>query len=82
MKHADAKQVSISLRCSAVDVLLQISDDGKGCDLGKIRKGLGLDGIANRAELFGGTTEIISFPGKGCQVHVSLTASFTPVISE
>jgi signal transduction histidine kinase len=49
---------------------LEVKDDGKGFELSKVRRGLGLTNIKNRAELFGGHEEIISAPGKGCTLRV------------
>jgi PAS domain S-box-containing protein len=80
IKHAEAKQVNISLRNNGESILLQINDDGKGFDHNKIRKGLGLAGIISRAELFGGKTEIISSPGMGCQIQVTLPNSSIPEV--
>lgn len=82
IKHADAKVVSISLRSGDDAIILQIKDDGNGFDCSKIRKGLGLDGITNRAELFGGKAEITSSPGNGCHVKVSLPNSFAAIVFE
>ncbi|RYZ56173.1 MAG: sensor histidine kinase, partial [Chitinophagaceae bacterium] len=70
--HARAKQVSIILRLTAHNVLLQIKDDGIGFEFEKVKRGLGLSNIYNRAELFGGKALFTSSPGKGCEVNVSL----------
>lgn len=70
VKHANASLVSITLRNIKPLLLLEIRDDGKGFDAKKIRKGIGLANIKNRAELFGGKMEIISASGKGCTVKV------------
>jgi PAS domain S-box-containing protein len=81
IKHSGAKQAYISLRSTGDNIFLQIKDDGKGFDYNKIRKGLGLTSISNRAELLGGKTEIISAPGHGCQIRVNLPVSFGPVVA-
>ena len=72
VKYARAKNVLIRLSMQLNVYVLQIKDDGKGFELDKIKKGVGLMNIQNRVELFNGTTEIISSPGHGC----TLTASF------
>lgn len=71
MKHAAAKKAVIQLTRSGTNVDLKISDDGKGFDFKKMRKGLGFINMKNRAELFGGRVQIVSQPGKGCQLHVN-----------
>lgn len=72
IKHARARQVSIILRLTVHNVLLQIKDDGVGFELEKVKRGLGLSNIHNRAELFGGKALFTSSPNKGCEVNVSL----------
>ncbi len=75
VKHAGAKKVSIELASIKNMVILKIKDDGAGFDLKKVRKGLGFMNIRNRVELFGGTTTIVSEPGKGCLLTVSFPHS-------
>jgi PAS domain S-box-containing protein len=72
LKHADAKRLIIELTADQHWLSLAVSDDGKGCDLGdeKIKKGVGLYNIANRAELFNGKLNIITSPGKGFKLNV------------
>lgn len=69
-KHAQAHQAKISLWTAPGRVLLEISDDGEGFDLSKMKLALG-HGLANmhtRAGKMGGDIEITSEPGKGTSV--------------
>lgn len=69
-KHAQAHQAKISLWTTTERVLLEISDDGAGFDLSKMKLALG-HGLANmhtRAHKMGGDIEITSQPGKGTSV--------------
>jgi signal transduction histidine kinase len=77
VKYAGAKEVSILLKTTIQSVVLQISDDGRGFDERKVRKGLGFTNIRNRAELFGGKAEISSVPGSGCTLQVSMPVTFS-----
>ncbi len=70
VKHARAKRVTITLKKDASSIFLEISDDGIGFNLDKVRKGLGLANIRNRAELFAGKVEIYTAEGKGCIIKV------------
>lgn len=70
VKHAEAHRVTVTLADKETHLLLEVTDDGKGFELSKVRRGLGLTNIKNRAELFGGREEIISAPGKGCTLKV------------
>ncbi len=72
IKYAEAAHASVALRRSADQLILDICDTGKGCDLGTAVKGVGLINIKSRAELLNGTVRIDSAPGKGFALHVSL----------
>jgi signal transduction histidine kinase len=78
LKHAKAKNVIIKLKIEDGLVMLCIKDDGVGFDLAKCRNGLGLTNIYNRVEYYGGTINIKSSAGKGCEMCITLnTASCT-----
>jgi signal transduction histidine kinase len=49
-----------------------VMDNGKGFDIGKKRKGIGISNMINRAESFGGTLNIKTAIGKGCQTTVTI----------
>ncbi|TAL45978.1 MAG: PAS domain S-box protein [Chitinophagaceae bacterium] len=72
LKHAAAKNVSISLE--TIDNRIQIitTDDGKGFNLNKIRNGIGISNMINRIETFNGKMEIISSPGNGCEIMIEI----------
>lgn len=80
IKHACAKQVTVSLRLlQEADnkvVELSIKDDGKGFNPTKKRTGVGLRNITSRAELFGGNVSIQSEPGKGCEMKVAFPGDY------
>jgi signal transduction histidine kinase len=69
-KHAQAHRTKMSLWTAPGRVLMEISDDGVGFDLSKMRLALG-HGLANmrtRARKMGGDIEVNSEPGKGTSV--------------
>ncbi|HMH20936.1 MAG TPA: PAS domain S-box protein [Puia sp.] len=70
LKHAAATRIHISLRRNETVLSLQISDNGKGFDTRKKRKGIGINNIINRAEFFSGHVVIDSSPGNGCLMSV------------
>lgn len=73
-RHADARNVEISLRRDGTHVRLDIKDDGQGFDTeaaGK-KKTFGLLGIRERVIMLRGTLSITSVPGAGTQVSVSI----------
>ncbi|MBI2914280.1 MAG: HAMP domain-containing protein [Chloroflexi bacterium] len=75
-KHSQAKNAKISLDFRESEVLVLVDDDGRGFDLRSLEqprddgRGLGLLGMRERAELFGGTVEIESSPQKGTRIRV------------
>ncbi len=74
-KHAGAKNASVDLHLEDREIIMAISDDGKGFNTNQLRKGLGFTNIANRAEMFGGTMSVTSSPGSGTQVKVRMPAA-------
>jgi PAS domain S-box-containing protein len=72
LKHSKATHASISLSRHENEVILAISDDGKGCDVSAEKAGVGIINIRSRAELYGGTVAITSKPGEGYEMKVIL----------
>lgn len=70
LKHADAGQVSISLKQHGEKLNLSIKDNGIGFDTSVKRHGVGLQNIISRADLFDGKVKINSQPGAGCELLV------------
>ena len=73
-RHANARNVEISLRHDATHVRLDVKDDGQGFDPAVVRKKktFGLLGIRERAIMLHGTVNITSVPGQGTQVSLSI----------
>jgi two-component system sensor histidine kinase UhpB len=67
-RHSNASQVKVDLDTSGTALELRVRDDGKGFDVMRRRKGLGLDGMAERARLIGGEFVIDSRPGAGTEL--------------
>jgi len=71
-KHADAKEVTITLNCQEGDVRLSIKDDGSGFELDKNnQEGLGLGIMQERAKTLGAELYITSHIGQGTEISVS-----------
>jgi signal transduction histidine kinase len=63
-RHADATHITLALDAQPSDLVLTVSDDGRGFDPGHgASNGLGLKGIRERAEMLGGRVEIDSRDG-------------------
>jgi PAS domain S-box-containing protein len=71
VKHAGARQVTLSIGRSGADVRLRIVDDGRGFQTGSVPDGhLGLAGMRARAEKVGATFGVTSRPGSGTTIEV------------
>lgn len=73
IKHSSAANVSISLLHVVGGLELQIADDGRGFDQQTVKKGLGLNGIEERARMIGAVLTIVSAPGDGSSLKLVTT---------
>jgi two-component system sensor histidine kinase UhpB len=64
-RHAVASEVRVFLTLAESWIVLEVGDDGRGCDSGQPRRGFGLLGIRERIESLGGMLEIVTRPGGG-----------------
>jgi len=72
LKHAGASRVSVSLQLENDQVVLVVSDNGRGLDPSRVNIGLGLQNMRERASALGGRFEIVSQPGGGTQIRVEI----------
>ena len=77
LKHAYAKQVSVTLACTDKELILEIHDDGNGFDTRKKVNGIGITNMTSRARLLNGTLKIDSVIGKGSTLSVSFPVTLT-----
>ena len=73
-KHAGASQASVAIELTGHQILLTVSDDGRGFDPVEPRRAasLGLLGLRERAQLLDGSVAITSAQGSGTQVKVRI----------
>ena len=64
-RHARARHVEVTLTAQDGALEVTVSDDGVGFNVERLRTGLGLVGMGERAELAGGRLDIESAPGAG-----------------
>jgi two-component system, NarL family, sensor histidine kinase UhpB len=80
-KHAEARQVDITLeqirsdRTNMDEILLTITDNGRGSDTAAESARFGLKGMRERVEMAGGTFQFESALGLGSSVEVRLFAA-------
>jgi len=75
-KHAAASHVVVSTRLVEADWILEVSDDGRGFDLGAVaargRRNFGLQFMRERAELIGARFDVRSRPDGGTVVRLAI----------
>jgi signal transduction histidine kinase len=76
-KYASASTAAIRLAQHDDVLTFEVSDDGRGFDLGSTNLGTGLQGMTDRIEAVGGTIEIESAVGAGTTVRGRIPASRT-----
>ena len=77
VKHAGDAQVSVELSDSGGSLILKIKDNGSGFDVDSVMKstekrGMGLLGMRERAALIGAELTVISKPGDGTLVTITI----------
>ncbi|MBV9989457.1 MAG: PAS domain S-box protein [Chitinophagaceae bacterium] len=73
LKHAAASKVMIRVEADTEQIHARVTDNGKGFDPAKKRKGIGIANMINRIESYNGEFSITSEPGRGCTVDVMIT---------
>ncbi len=78
VRYASASQIDVTLSCHENELRAQVSDNGLGFDLQTAaqKKSLGLLGMRERALALGGVLEIISKPGQGTTINLSIPIKF------
>ncbi len=78
IRHAEASRVTLSISLRNGVIQGDVIDDGVGFDPSSIRisdqdeQGLGLLGMRERVEQFGGTLDVDSSPGSGTRIRIRL----------
>jgi two-component system sensor histidine kinase UhpB len=71
-RHADARRVELSLEPREEEVVLTVSDEGRGLTPDAMSSSHGIHGMRERAMLVGGQITIHGAPGRGTQVRLSI----------
>ena len=75
LRHGSSDKIEVSLERAEETCVLRVTDDGIGFDPALPRTGMGLDNIHARVGRLGGRVTIISAPGQGTRVEVTLPLS-------
>jgi signal transduction histidine kinase len=82
-RHADPRDVAIVLTYDRTRVMLEVRDDGRGDDLSRFESAaavghFGVVGMHERARRAGGTLVVLSAPGKGTIIRLTLPTPRLP----
>jgi signal transduction histidine kinase len=78
-KYAQAKNIAVELKSEGDSIVLKVTDDGNGFEVGTKKKGIGLQNMLSRANECEGVFDIKSKKGKGTTIMITvpLTANAT-----
>jgi PAS domain S-box-containing protein len=72
LKYAKADEVSICIQQKGNYLRLNIRDNGVGFDPLQTNTGIGLKNISSRVSFYNGNMNLVSAPGNGCMLEVSI----------
>jgi signal transduction histidine kinase len=72
LRHAEASEVEIQLAQLDGQLRLQVRDNGKGLETGRLTPGFGIRGMQERIESMHGTVAIEAAPNKGTLINVQI----------
>ncbi len=75
LKHARATHVFVSLQRHEDELVVTVSDDGRGFHQSNCQRGLGMNTMKERMETVGGTMRMKSAPGAGTTIEFVLRIS-------
>ena len=71
VRHAGAAHAEVSLRRAGADLVLRVSDDGRGIAQPYVA-GLGITSMRSRVQALGGSFELTPAPGGGTTILVTV----------
>ncbi|MGY5351833.1 sensor histidine kinase [Wenyingzhuangia sp. IMCC45533] len=72
IKHSQATEVAITFIKNSKTVMLRVEDDGKGFDVEKLQRGIGLSNIKERVSILNGELKIDSESNKGTTIIIKI----------
>ena len=74
VKHSESKTATIRISSRKGNIVMGISDEGKGFDPNQPERGQGLRNMVERVQMLGGEVVVDSKPGEGTHVKVQVKA--------
>jgi signal transduction histidine kinase len=71
-KYAAATTVEVRMRDACGEIQVDVIDDGRGFDVGSVSRGAGLTNMEDRIDALGGNVHVVSTPGSGTTLRVTV----------
>jgi len=71
-KYASAAAVEVRLREDGGQIHVEVSDDGRGFNVGTVTRGAGLTNMEDRIDALGGSLDVASVPGSGTTLRATV----------
>lgn len=81
VKHANTKVAAIKFTLNGDNLVMEISDQGKGFDTDLLQKGLGLRNMRERGQTLNSEVIVESKPGEGTRVTVEVKLPSSSIVS-
>ncbi|MFV0604953.1 MAG: sensor histidine kinase [Niabella sp.] len=72
VKHGHCKHIDMRIDKENHIIQIAVKDDGKGFDIEKITKGMGLSNMQHRTNILNGTVKYDSRKNKGTAIHIAI----------
>jgi signal transduction histidine kinase len=80
-KYAAASDVVVRLRDDGDELVVEVTDDGCGFDVGSVTRGAGLTNMEDRLDALGGTLEITSTLGIGTTLRAAVPVAHAALLT-
>jgi len=80
VKHSECMNAKIRITSKGKDILMEISDNGKGFDTAQPQVGLGLRNMRERGQMLNGKVEVTSTPGEGTLVRAKVEVPIVSIV--
>lgn len=80
LKHSGATKLIVRLSAADNGLFIKVTDNGRGFDVKKKRKGIGITNMTSRVEALNGKLEFDTAEGKGCTMSVYFPIESKPEI--
>lgn len=79
VKYSECSKINLFLTLRGRYLKMEVTDDGKGFDMAKVKRGNGLNNIEKRTKEINGKLVIESAPGEGTRIDILVVLKKTPL---